>query len=163
MSTPKSLLEDNLLKNCSELKSGTVLLSTNNNKSCQIVLKDGKITAVSMGRVKGIPAILEIKDAGLKGASFNERLQLPYTDDAIIDSHDEALKLLGFDKEDLEDSTAREIVDDSAILEEPSSKSGQTYRGQIIEASGTPAANKSTAKAEAKKPARMYRGQVIED
>jgi len=87
---------DAVLKHCQKGKTGTILISTKNNKACQVVVNDGQISAVVMGRIKGLEAVLEAKKVGVKAESFNER-QLPYTDDAKISSSDEIMKLIGGD------------------------------------------------------------------
>ena len=72
---------------CKEGMNGTAFISTLNNKSCQVVIKEGIIIAVIMGRIKGEAAIAEVEKVGIKGASFNERLHLPYSEDAVIKSN----------------------------------------------------------------------------
>lgn len=90
------ILTNNLFKQCEDGKTGTVYISTKNNKSCHIAITDGQIVASKMGRTKGLQAISEMNRTGIKGASFSEGMQLNYTEESSIESSDTVLKVLGY-------------------------------------------------------------------
>lgn len=132
----QEILQDSLFKHCAQGDTGTVFISTANNKSCQIVITNGKIMAVSLARTKGFEAILEMEKVGIKAATYTEEMQLNYTDDAIIDSSEAVLKLLGYSKSTIENKG--EVEDFSESTDSPETEATD-------------------------KPVRMYRGQIIDD
>lgn len=148
--TQLEILQDSLFKHCSEGDTGTIFISTLNNKSCQIVLANGEIKTASLARFKGIEAILEMKEVGIKAATYTDRMQFKHSDDAIIDSSDVVLNMLGYVK--LEDQPEEQPE------EQETEKSTRMYRGQIIEEPMEPKKTKDSNKAP-----RMYRGQIIDD
>ncbi len=91
-------LQSCLFKNCYSRKTGTVFITTADNRSCQIVLTNGVITALYLRKILGIKAVLELAKVGFKNCSFTENLQYPLTEDAKIDSSDDVLKFLGYTK-----------------------------------------------------------------
>jgi len=93
-----SLLENNLFKPCEEGKSGVVFISTNNNRACQIIIENGSLIAANMKRLKlkGIDAIQELKKLGIRGASFNSGMKIPYNDEEKIETGEFALSSLGY-------------------------------------------------------------------
>ena len=78
--------EKNLFKHCKEKQTGTILIATNNNKSCQITLEKGKIIAVSMGRIKGDDVARVLYKDGIKSASFSKSMSFPHSIEATINS-----------------------------------------------------------------------------
>ena len=78
--------ENNLFKYCKEKQTGTILIATNNNKSCQITLEKGKITAVSMGRIKGDDVARVLYNDGIRSASFTKNMSFPHSIEATIHS-----------------------------------------------------------------------------
>lgn len=71
---------------CHSNQTGTILIATNNNRSCQISLDKGKVTAASMGRSKGYNVANELRNDGIRRASFTPNMIFPHTDDALIHS-----------------------------------------------------------------------------
>ena len=87
--------ETNLFNIVNEKKTGTILIATKNNKSCQITLEFGEIVAVTMGRIKGYDAApMLLKSGGIKRASFNVNMVFPHTKDAFISSSEKFIDLL---------------------------------------------------------------------
>lgn len=170
-----SVLESNLFRKCDSGKSGTVFIVTNNNKSCQIVLSDGKIVAFSLGVLKGSKAAVELSKVGFKRASFTENMQFPLCPEAEVDSSEVILELLGYTK------TIQYEVEKTNILSEKNSSNNndknresltvQTYRGHVIEIKRPPKPEEKESSSdylastsnEPPESARIYRGQVIED
>ena len=89
--------EAGLAKYCYEGKTGTLLIATNSNKSCQITIEAGEIIAVSMGRLKGYDATNELISGGIKRSAFTEYMKFPHTKEAFIGSSDKFLKLMNID------------------------------------------------------------------
>jgi len=106
-----NILTNNLFKPCAEGKTGTIYISTNNNKSCHIAITEGQIIASKMGRKKGLDAISEMNKIGVKGASFSEGMQLNYTNDSKIESSDTVLKVLGYKE------TKADVLDETDVSE----------------------------------------------
>lgn len=78
--------ETNIFKHINEGQTGTILIATKNNKSCQVTIKEGEIVAVSMGRFKGYEAATELSKGGIKRAAFNKNMTFPHTAAALIKS-----------------------------------------------------------------------------
>ena len=82
-------LENSLFKYCRSGSTGTVFITTENDRSCQIVLNNGNITAASLGDERGFEAIFELKDTSIKQYSFINGLLFPlsiYADITCSDS-----------------------------------------------------------------------------
>ena len=142
---------NSVLIHCAERKTGTVFISTHNNKSSQILIKDGEIVAAKTGRLQGNKAIFELESLGIKAVSFNEGMQLKYTEDAMIKSSDAVFNHFNFE---MPESSSLEEENYFEDLEELVQKDVRMYRGQRIE---------EELAEPVKKKVRMYRGQVVED
>jgi len=135
-----------LFKPCAERLSGTSIMTTNNKRSCQIVVNEGVVLSASMGRSKGFDVISELKQEGVKAGSFNENIQVPFTKEASIVSSDDVLIVLGAGRsstakaQQLDVVTSEEVTDDRAEM-----------------------ASENKEEPVKKKPVRMYRGNPIED
>lgn len=91
-----SLIRSTLFKHCNDGDTGIVFIKTKNNKACKIFVTEGEVEAISMGRLSGPEAALELKKQGIQGSSYSERFNLPYADDSAINSSDTLLKQFGF-------------------------------------------------------------------
>lgn len=98
--------EKNLFKYIKEEKTGTILIATKNNKSCQVTIEIGEIVAVTMGRVKGYAAAPELSKGGIKKASFNRNMAFPHTKEAFISSTEKFTNLLKSVSEEMESAVA---------------------------------------------------------
>ncbi len=94
-------LENSLFRYCRFGLSGTVFISTDTNKSCQIVLIDGHITAASLGDLRGLDAVLELNYIEINKFSFIKNMQFPLTFYANIECSDSALREIGFCENEL--------------------------------------------------------------
>lgn len=92
----KVSLRSSLFKHCNDGDTGIVFIKTKNNKACKIFVTEGEVEAISMGRLSGPEAALELKKQGIQGASYSERFNLPYADSNAINSSDTLLKQFGF-------------------------------------------------------------------
>ncbi len=162
-----AILKANLFSQCTAKKTGTTILSTTNNKSCQIVIVNGIVSKISFGREKGESALHALLASGLKAGSFMENATLPMGENAIIQSSSSFLIALGFKENAPQLSTQENDTIKSPLTDSPKpSVSVQTYRGQVIEVAQPPKAVTAEPKEDQfipKKKVRMYRGQVIED
>ena len=86
--------ENCLFKHCNDLQTGTVLIATNNNKSCQITLDKGEIIAVSMGRLKGQAVAQELLTDGIRRSSFTQNMKFPHSVEAQLESSNQFLNVL---------------------------------------------------------------------
>lgn len=96
MSEQKINFLDTVINYCENGDTGTLFISTKNNKASQIVIKNGEIIAATMGRIKGFKAIVEVEKVGIKGASFTEKTQMPFSAEAYIECSDTVLKKCGY-------------------------------------------------------------------
>lgn len=78
--------EANIFSYLNETYTGTILIATKNNKSCQITILKGAIIAVSMGRIKGYEVATKLSEYGIRRASFSQNMAFPHTKAAFIDS-----------------------------------------------------------------------------
>ncbi len=150
---------EQLFQCCIDQKTGTFFISTEQNHSCQIVINQGELNAISLGLAKGDEAIALLKQTQRGSCSFKSNLLLPMTDEAKIAVSEEALSQLGFEKSKFEQQFVVENqVADGGVKPEV------TYRGHVIAAESIPSkrvdANKPSP---GKKPVRIYRGQVVKD
>ncbi len=97
-------LETCLFKYCRSGSTGTVFITTENNRSCQIVLNNGCITATSLGDKRGFDAILELKETRINRFSFIKDMQFPLSIYADIICSDTVLSLLGYCVNDITNS-----------------------------------------------------------
>lgn len=106
--------EAGLVKYCESGKSGTILIATNTNKSCQISIEAGEIIAVSMGRLKGYDAAQDLSTGGIKRSSFTENLKFPHTKEAFISSSNKFLEKINL-KSELSIETNLDQVEQQAV------------------------------------------------
>ena len=92
----KVTIRNSLFKHCNDGDTGIVFIKTKNNKACKIFVTEGEVEAISMGRLSGPEAALELKKVGIQGSSYSERFNLPYKEDNAIGSSDVLLKQFGF-------------------------------------------------------------------
>lgn len=91
------ILKEFLFDRCDKRESGTVFITTKHNKSCQVSITRGQITAFSLGSRKGVDAVKELSSSGCLKASFDSRLKnMPLGENAKIESSDAALLCLGY-------------------------------------------------------------------
>ena len=90
-------LESCLFKNCTDGHTGTILITTKNNKSCQITLSKGEVIAASMSLFKGFDVTKVLLSTGIDRVKFNKNMTFPHADAALISSSDLFLSKLGFD------------------------------------------------------------------
>ena len=136
--------------------SGTFFIATDDNTSCRFAIKDGEITHCCYKRFHGLEAIQAIQ-AGLRGrAAFSENKNSLFRESDKV-AHQDVVDQLGLtfpEPEEIEEPPVEEIP----APEEPKYLK-KTYRGQEI----ITEAPKPKSKSAAKKPPRMYRGQVLDD
>jgi hypothetical protein len=65
------------------------------NKACQIVISEGKITALAFGNKNGLNALDDLKYANIKNTLYIDDMQFPMTKCASIKSSDSILEYLG--------------------------------------------------------------------
>jgi len=87
----------NVFKHIYEERTGTILIATKNNKSCQITLEKGEIIAVTMGKYKGYEVAIQLSNSGIKSAAFNNKLKFPHTKAAFISSTEKFTRKLKTD------------------------------------------------------------------
>ncbi|NOQ36040.1 MAG: hypothetical protein GQ569_09105 [Methylococcaceae bacterium] len=147
-----------LFQLCTEKKTGTFFIATDENISCQIILQIGEIAAaVYNSRIMGFDALKKIKATNAGRYIFSDGLILPVDETALIEHTQNSLKFLGFSQ----------IADDSQsiieVQDEPKQRDNEivcTYRGQKIIKTKVQVQPSAEQKV---KPKRIYRGQVVRD
>jgi len=90
-----------LLHHAQKKDTGVIFITTDNNKAAKIFVKNGEVEAVSMAKLSGIQAALEIEKIGIKAAAYSESFKLPFKKDAAIDSSETLLNFLDYKKRKL--------------------------------------------------------------
>lgn len=159
---------------CLEQSTGTFFVATEDNKSCQIVIERGVLTMSSFGQDKGLAALIEFKALKTGRFSFSSNLVLPMDESATIQHSPEALEFLGYEK--YQQALRTPAVEPESEVAEPVPEMAtrterrivRMYRGQPIyeevevtkPLSGAPD-NNIDRNIQSNKPARMYRGRVV--
>jgi len=71
---------------CENKQTGTILIATNNNRSCQISIENGEVVAASSGRAKGYQVARDLLNDGVRSASFTEGVKFPHIGEAKVTS-----------------------------------------------------------------------------
>ncbi len=152
-----------LLTLCNEQKSGTLFLTTADNKACHIIFENGRIEAMAFGSVKGLAVANLLPRLLIERTSFNSTLRMPLSERANIEDQADIFAALGL----------RRQAPTETKLSQTVAKPTRMYRGHLIveqepkDLSPKPA--KSVVEPSQKIPSkkskkkRIYRGQVIED
>lgn len=131
---------------CHAAESGTFFITTTDNKACHILLEQGRITALSYGTQRGESVIHELPFIKVERFSFKHNVNMPLSTRAFVDKELNVLESLGLHHGE----------------SQPPSK--RLYRGVEIEQQRViPSIKKPQAEQSQKKPARMYRGRVVDD
>jgi len=148
------LLED-LSVPLANKRSGTFFIATDDNASCRFAISDGEITHCCIKRLHGPEAIQAIQ-AGLRGrGKFSENNKSFFRDSDKVE-HSDVVEQLG-----LNIATSKEaIIVDDEPAPEVKKQVKRMYRGkEVIVEEPVRVPQQNTTK----KPARMYRGQVLDD
>ncbi len=180
-------LLNSLFKHCLEQATGTLFIATEDNRSCQIVLKQGALTKVSYGQDKDHSALNLLKSLNTGRYSFSSNLILPMDDAATIENSAEALNFLGFEKYLASHTPAEQEIEVAEAVEEIESEADRMnesstdndlsstrqktmYRGREVKAieavekvenEANSTRDSSNNDQASKKPKRMYRGREI--
>lgn len=131
---------------CHAAESGTFFITTINNKACHILIDSGRITALSYGMQRGLQVVNELPFIKVERFSFKQNVNMPLSTRAFVDDEVNVLELLGLHHVDSQLQAKR------------------MYRGVEIEQERViPTIKKASAEQSKKKPARMYRGQRVDD
>lgn len=94
--TDTAAIRGTLFKHCNDGDTGIVFIKTKKNKACKIFVTEGQVEAISMGRLTGPEAALELRKQGVEGSTYSERFNLPYSEENTINSSDTLLKQFGY-------------------------------------------------------------------
>lgn len=150
-----------ILDVCHQKKSGTLFLTSSENKVCHIVFDEGKIIAMDYGQLRGEEVADQLVKLKILRHDFNSAMTAPLTSRARIDASVDVFARLGFRR-----------IGKTIDPHNPTTASAQrVYRGHAILAA-EPVISSRTAPAIKEEPVReekpqkskrIYRGQVIED
>lgn len=140
-----------IIRLCAEQKTGTLFLTTTENKACHIVFDNGRIVAMAYGSIRGIAVADILPRLSIQASQFNSALSMPLSSKAALDNDNKV-----FDKLGLRRATTTEIT---------ASTSQRIYRGHAVAESTSVSAKMAKAPTADKprKSKRIYRGQVVED
>lgn len=152
-----------LLTLCNEQKSGTLFLTTNDNKACHIIFEQGRIEAMAFGSVKGLAVANLLPRLLIERTSFNSTLRMPLSERASIEDQADIFAALGLrrqqvaetQKSDTATKTPRMYRGHLIVDQDPIKSTVKQFK-PVVESSADAAPKKSKSK-------RIYRGQVIED
>ncbi len=141
-----------IVRLCAEQKSGTLFLTTTNNKVCHIVFDEGRITAMAYGSVRGAAVADLLPRLPVQSCQFNSALRMPLSSRALLDDDGSVFHKLGLRR--------------GAMQPVVSSSSQRMYRGHPVSVTDKAqiiADNNESKAVKPRKAKRIYRGQVIED
>ncbi len=151
---------------CRARKSGTLFISSNDNRAASFVVKEGEVVSCTFGHERGLDALEQIREMKGGSCAFSERLFFSLAEDNPLPPTPEVFKILGL-------PTARfeEMGEAEPTAPEPEKISRQFYyRGALIQDSAPAALPEKEkeivsppAEPGRKKAKRIYRGRVIED
>lgn len=146
-----------IVRLCAEQKTGTLFLTTRENKACHIVFEEGRIVAMAYGTVRGADVADILPRLVIQASQFNSAITMPLSSRAKLEDDSNIFDKLGLRRS----SKQPEIVHHQ--------HSQRVYRGHVIQDEDAPVAAPEPVKEaepEPEKPRkskRIYRGQVIED
>jgi hypothetical protein len=131
---------------CHAAETGTFFITTTDNKACHILVETGRITALSYGAHRGKSVVPELPFIKVERFSFKHNVKMPLNSRAYVEDGVNVLESLGLHHAD----------------NQPESK--RVYRGvEVEEIRVVPTLKKTSDEPAKKKPARMYRGRVVDD
>lgn len=150
-----------ILDICHQKRSGTLFLTSAENKMCHIVFEQGKIIAMDYDQLRGEAVAEQLPRLKILHHDFNSAMTRPWSSKARLDPQADVFAKMGF----------RRIGEAAESSLMPSTTSQRMYRGHLIDQpvpaqvtrQQQPTAAKTPAAEKPKKSKRIYRGQVIED
>lgn len=141
-----------IVRLCAEQKTGTLFLTTTENKACHIVFDNGRIVAMAYGSIRGVAVADLLPRMQIQASQFNSALTMPLSSKAALENDHSVFDKLGLRR--------------AAAVEMTTSSSQRMYRGHAVTEITALPAEKPQQTATPDKPLkskRIYRGQVIED
>jgi hypothetical protein len=144
-----------IVRLCAEQKTGTLFLTTTENKACHIVFDQGRMVAMAYGSIRGVAVADILPRLPIQASQFNSALTMPLSTRAVLEDDSTV-----FDKLGLRRTESQPVMTHSQRM----------YRGHAVTDNATMSESKpapapvpdSTAETP-RKSKRIYRGQVIED
>lgn len=132
--------------------TGTLFITTTENRACHILLENGQVVALSHGSLRGEQVLKHWFNLEIERYSFKPNLRMPLAGRSFLDDDTDIFRFLNV-------SFAEQK---KAVVKPVSASKKRIYRGVEIEE--TEASNESNKPREkVKKPVRIYRGQILED
>ena len=89
-------LQPELFSLCDDGETGTLYITTTENRGCYVVIKDGQVISLSFGREGGDSFMRGFVQMNVKNFSFKQGLILPMSGKASISSSQDFLDILGY-------------------------------------------------------------------
>ncbi len=140
-----------IVRLCAEQKSGTLFLTTTENKACHIVFDNGRIIAMAYGTIRGVAVADILPRLPVQASQFNSALRMPLSSKALLNDDSNVFDKLGLRR--------------NAIQAIEHTSSMRMYRGHPLAAPshGSVSSINESVTEKPRKAKRIYRGQVIED
>ncbi|AFJ01207.1 hypothetical protein Q7C_22 [Methylophaga frappieri] len=138
-----------ILRHCAEGDSGTLFLTTTDNKACHVVFDKGRIVAMSCGTTRGADVADMLPKLTIQACQFNSALQMPLSSRANIAAEQDIFSRLGIRRQPI-DAPQPEMQQ-------------RVYRGQKFAVAIDTKPQPDSSLKPATKSKRIYRGQVIQD
>ncbi|MDX1572712.1 MAG: hypothetical protein R3341_01710 [Methylophaga sp.] len=135
-----------IVRLCAEQKSGTLFLTTKENKACHIVFENGRIIAMAYGTVRGVAVADILPRLSLQASQFNSALRMPLSSKSLLNDDSSVFDKLGLRR--------------NAMQANGQTNSIRMYRGHPLPA---PSHDYDSVTDKPRKAKRIYRGQVIKD
>ena len=140
-----------IVRLCAEQKSGTLFLTTTENKACHIVFDEGRIIAMAYGTIRGVAVAEILPRLPIQASQFNSALRMPLSSKAMLNDDSSVFDKLGLRR--------------NAMQASDQTSSQRMYRGHPVSvpSSGPVPSIDKLVTEKPGKAKRIYRGQVIED
>lgn len=132
--------------------TGTLFITTTENRACHILLENGRVVALSHGSLRGEQVLKHWFNLEIERYSFKPNLRMPLAGRSFLDDDTDIFRFLNV-------SFAEQK---KAVVKPVSASKKRIYRGVEIEETET-LGESNKPREKVKKPVRMYRGQILED
>jgi hypothetical protein len=137
------LLLQTICQLCSARETGTIFITTTENRACHLVMEQGRVIALSYGRYRGEQVVEMLAEMPIANFSFKQGIKMPLAGRSFVDDNFNVVEVLGF------------AANDETPESEKMTESKRVYRGQVLKTvDEAPAVSDSPRK----KSVRMYRG-----
>jgi hypothetical protein len=137
---------------CVKKMSGTLFMTTQDNRSAGFVFQEGKVVSCAYGHERGLAALEKIKQIEIASCAFSDKLIFSLVDNsAALPNTPAIFDYLGY--------RYQETLETPNVTANETESTKKTYRGILINESK----EKEEKNPSAHKSRRIYRGQILDD